>query len=939
MAIKCRLKRNAPALVILVLGVSLFHARGLRPGYTFLPVDLAGNNLPWRAGPPQPLQNWLISDSLYEFYPFLTNAVNSIRHAGHWPLWNPRILHGHPVVADPLNQPFYPLFVALGVVLGAARGLAIGLWLHAILAAVLTYGLLRTIGGRRPAAVLGAFTYALSGYMVTWFEATHRVSTLAWLPGVLWTFEIAVRRRSLRYACLAALMMALAILGGQFQLAATFILFLGLYAIGRSIESVRRGDGRHAWPLVVLVITAGLGALLSAIQTIPFAEFLNLSQRTLSQGLLDPLPVQQLITLIIPDFYGNPASTGSYWGAFNFSEGTIYAGLPALLLAGMAPFCVRRFFAVYMSLVTLAATFFIIGGPGVRLLGSVSVLKYVSLHRSAFLLPLIVALLAAETMSAPGISIRAAALVGGILAVAAALAIYLNWGQVQAHWQELQTPIIQAAGLLIVAIGLLGLRERLPHLRRQADWGLVGLVFVDLFLAGGRFNPAGPIADLMPPTPAIDYLREHAGLHRVVAYQLDDSVLFGPNVLSTYGLAEAGGYSSLVSARLQQLVRAGDPKIDVSWMAQNNNMVAFSHPSRRLLDLLQVGYVVSPAQLVDPGVRAEFVVDECDGYTGEIAGTHSASGHFRVQDIPINRLDLRFRVDPPAPTGAALAIRMWQGTGRERLVLDDRVNIAELQDQQALTLYFEPERDAPGHTYVWEVAATEAAPHTGVSLCTDTAGWPAISVYGADWSQVYQGEVHIFERLAPLPRAYVVYAAEHIPDDAQAVRRLLDGSFDLRNAVVTANQLDLPTEAATPATPAEIVAYEDTRVVINVSAIQQGLLILGDQFYPGWQAYLDGRPATVYRVNHVMRGVVLPAGDHQVVFRFAPASLRVGGRLSLAGLVVLLILGACGTLGEIHPKLYTIVNRYGNRLQFLNCSRISDRASSPTVPSEIGGIG
>lgn len=372
--------------------------------------------------------------------------------------------------------------------------------------------------------------------------------------------------------------------------------------------------------------------------------------------------------------------------------------MPALLLAGMAPFCTRRFFAVYMSLVALAATFFIIGGPGVRLLGSVPVLKYVSLHRSTFLLPLIIALLAAKTMSAPRISIRVATLVGGSLAMAAALTIYLNWGQVQAHSQELQRPFVQATALLVSAMGLLMLRERFPNIRRQADWGLVGLVSVDLFLAGSRFNPAGPIADLMPPTPAIDYLRQHAGLHRVVAYQLDDAVLFGPNVLSTYGLAEASGYSSLVSARLQQLVRAGDPKLDIWWMAQNNNMVAFSHPSRRLLDLLQVGFAVSPRPLSDPGIRAEIVVDGCNGDTGEIAGTHAVSGSFRVRDTAINRLDLRFRVDPPAQTGELLAIRLWQGPDRERLVLDDRVNVADLKNQQTLTLYFEPERDAPGQT-------------------------------------------------------------------------------------------------------------------------------------------------------------------------------------------------------------------------------------------------
>jgi uncharacterized membrane protein YfhO len=40
--------------------------------------------------------------------------------------------------------------------------------------------------------------------------------------------------------------------------------------------------------------------------------------------------------------------------------------------------------------------------------------------------------------------------------------------------------------------------------------------------------------------------------------------------------------------------------------------------------------------------------------------------------------------------------------------------------------------------------------------------------------------------------------------------------------------------------------------------------------------YVDGKPAEIVRVNQILRGVLLPAGDHQVVFRFQPASLRLG---------------------------------------------------------------
>lgn len=893
-------ERDVLVLVILVLGVSLFHTRGLLPGQTFLPVDLANNNLPWRSGPPQPLQNWLISDPLYEFYPFLVNAVNTIQRSGSWPLWNPRIFLGHPVIADPLNQPFYPFSaVGLGLVFGPARGFAIGLWLHGILAAVLTYGFLRTIRCRRYASVLGAFTYALSGYMVTWFETTFWVATLSWLPGILWAFELAMRRRSLRHTALAALIMALAILGGQFQFMVTFTLFLGLYAIGRTLKLYCRRDRAYTWPLVVLAVTVGLGALLSAILTVPSVEFLGLSRRVVSRGLFDRLSLQQLITLIVPSFYGNPATIGPYWGKGNFSESTIYAGLPALLLACMAPFCTRRFFAFYLFGLAAATVYFVIGGPGVQLLGSLPMLKYASLHRSAFLLPLLVAPLTAMTLSEPEVPTGVGAVIGLILAAAVGLAVYLNWGQAQEHWRLLQRPILQAAVLLAVTIALLALRKRSPNAHNLANWSLAGLVFTDLFLYGSRYNPAGPIAELMPPTPAIEYLQERVGLYRVVAYQLNNQVLFGPNVLSIFDIAESGGYSSMVSARFHQLVTAGDPEIDVWWMNRNDNMITFSHPSRRLLELLQVAYVVSPVPLADPGVRAELLAGDCDGDSGEIAGGRTVSGSFVVQDTTINRLDLRFRVYRPGQASGTLVIRMWQGANRERLMLEAHQDVAQLEDQQGLTLFFEPEREAPGQIYVWEVAAAKSIPHTGVGLCTDTDNQPAISVYGTDWSEVYQGKVYIFERLSPLPRAYVVYAAEHIPDDAQAVNRLLDETFDLRNVAIVADPLDLPSETNVFASQAEIVTYQDTQVVVKALALQSGLLILGDQFYPGWKAYLDGQPTSVIRVNHVLRGVVLPPGEHEIVFKFAPTSLRTGGYLSLAGVIILITLAAL----EQHPQV------------------------------------
>ncbi|HEX6383414.1 MAG TPA: YfhO family protein [Anaerolineae bacterium] len=873
--------------LILALCVSLFHWRGLQPGYTFLPVDLANNNLPRRSEERRPLQNSLISDPLYQFYPFLNEAILTIRHEHAWPLWNPNIMLGHPSLGDPLAQPFYPVLLGLGLIVGPGRGFTLGLWLQAILAASLVYGWLRAVRCSRIAAVAGAITYALGGYMVTWFETTFWLSTLAWLPGVLWAYELALQKQSLRFAAVAAAAMGLAILGGQFQFALVFTIVFGLYALGRALEMRLEQSRVSLSPIVVYLIIVALGVLLSGILLLPATEFLGVSRRIVERGLNDPLPWQQFITLIVPNFYGNPAKVASYWGVGNFSEGTIYAGVVALLPACIAPLTQKRFFTRFIALVTLVVIYFIIGGPGVSALGSLPGFKYASLHRTTFILPLLMAYLAAQTLSATIVSARLAGLISAMLLGIVLLALYMDLGEARSHWTFLRHEVSKAALLLALALCLLWIRARFSRYRDWAQWGLATLIFVDLFVFGSRFNPAGPIQHLMPDTASIDFLKKNV-TQRVVALQRNDEVLFGPNVLSLSGLAEAGGYSSIVISRYHQLVSAADPELDVWWMNRGGNMMTFSNPSLRLLDLFQVSHLVSPVPIDISSIRGEIQNGECSQTSQPITREHPVRGRFVVHEAAINRLDFRLQIlDPIRARTSNLMVRLWQGSDNGRLVLETQQAVPAASEQGWLVVFFAPEKNAPGQTYVWEIS-TDAA-HTGTSLCLGANGQPAIRVYGSDWTQVYQDDVFIYERLAPLPRAYVVYAAEHIERDASAVERLLDAKFSIRHSAVTARAVPLPATPDIPATPARIVGYEDTRVVVTAHAERQGLLVLGDQFYPGWQVTVDGRRAPLLRANHIFRAVLLPAGEHEVVFEFRSRSLSAGGLLSAIGVILMIL--------------------------------------------------
>ncbi len=93
--------------------------------------------------------------------------------------------------------------------------------------------------------------------------------------------------------------------------------------------------------------------------------------------------------------------------------------------------------------------------------------------------------------------------------------------------------------------------------------------------------------------------------------------------------------------------------------------------------------------------------------------------------------------------------------------------------------------------------------------------------------------------------------------------------------------------------PAETVTVDHEgpqRVELTATLRSGGLVVISDVFYPGWTLTVDGEPAEILRTNRAMRGVVLPAGTHRLVFRYEPLLLRVGMGISVVGLIGLLVL-------------------------------------------------
>ena len=119
----------------------------------------------------------------------------------------------------------------------------------------------------------------------------------------------------------------------------------------------------------------------------------------------------------------------------------------------------------------------------------------------------------------------------------------------------------------------------------------------------------------------------------------------------------------------------------------------------------------------------------------------------------------------------------------------------------------------------------------------------------------------------------------------EAIKVMQAPTFDPLTMAVVEGDSDLRASGS-PGT-VSVTSYSQQYVELEVEAQQPCLLVLTDTFYPGWTAAVDGSTAQILPTDVAFRGVVVPAGTHQVTFHFAPTSFRIGIAMAAIALVLL----------------------------------------------------
>ena len=101
----------------------------------------------------------------------------------------------------------------------------------------------------------------------------------------------------------------------------------------------------------------------------------------------------------------------------------------------------------------------------------------------------------------------------------------------------------------------------------------------------------------------------------------------------------------------------------------------------------------------------------------------------------------------------------------------------------------------------------------------------------------------------------------------------------------------------------QLVKNDNDLVQYKSNSSANEFAVFSEVYYPaGWKAFIDGKETAIAKVNYVLRGIQVPAGNHNIEFRFEPQGYITGNTISLIFSIVLVALLGLGIFFEARRK-------------------------------------
>ncbi len=640
--VRTALHRGATLPLLVLCGFALLLMWRSVLGDIFLPLDIVPHQHPWRFSYERvPVNNPINSDIIQQVYPRrqLTRLIVS---QGAWPLWNPTILTGTPLLADGQSTFFY-LPSVLFLILPLAQAFGYYAILQVVLAGVGSYAFARRLGLDRGAATLTGICYMFSGYVLSWLQFPHHSGAMAMLPWCFWAIERACQGKRWAHWAAAGVVLALPLLA-HIQLSFYIYVGTGCYLLARVVEMQ---PWKHRLSLMLgYGLAVVLALALSAVQLVPQVALSAEGQRgdEVTEEYTASTQFVSILRLMFPLIGGQPRAVEPQWGPELLQAPQPYAGLAPLGLAVVAVLLSRHRATTIFTMLSIGALALALRTPLLQVFMTLvpPYRQFTDHNRWYALWGFTIAVLAglgAQALVERGRRSRVPPLWTRhvnrtVLAIVILSLATWTWQHLalftpQSRYGEYitlirqhpLTPVALFAVCSVVVIAVLASR-RVPRL---LAWAMtLTVVVADVLWYGGNYNTTtnlslyNPTTDLVaglaseapvpekpellyPPARQLAFFQSQPKPFRIMA---GDYPALQPNLATAYELEDVRGYQSLYLARYNRLARLIDGKDYTEAANEGGTSLrpyftsAYSH--RRLLDMLNVQFIFFPPGSKNP---------------------------------------------------------------------------------------------------------------------------------------------------------------------------------------------------------------------------------------------------------------------------------------------------------------------------------------------------
>ncbi len=795
------------------------------PRYHFTSVFAAGLlatliifYFPWLFG----VQSFYVTDITNHFEP-TTRILSEYWKNGQFQLWNPYAHCGEPQIAIPQPNLFYPpnwIFAWLSF----NPALATNLIGHQFLAGMGNFLLVASLGwGFLPAAIAGTIA-ALSAYMFSLSTNYTLMASAAWLPLIIWCLRsMKTERRNYLYMTFATISMSMMIMTGRPEIfAPAFLLIAGYICLSylRDLKSNIAGNRVFVWQVVAIV----LALLLACPFILPTLEWQALSPRA----------------------HGLVAKEVLVWSA------NWYDFLSVLLPQPLGDLLVHpeKFLNIVAARPGYPPYLIAFVGPAVTALALIGIfdMSFSAGIVMSFLMIAFVVFAAGDNLPvAPYLVSQFPKL--AILRYPVKLLFFPVWF----------LSIFAARGFYLVAQGRVGKRSLAANM---GMWLVVALIGLSLPLyqnsVGIAFAQSGSAAyfkasqlignslALMAAFAMVVLTAAHLKQKEKLSNMVFSAIILG----SIYSLLLIHAYSYTYHFAQKDFFDNKPTYIEKKLASLNEDITQLASGQVRFVTLYFSGLLMPnkllaggdpywPAsyyqygrQILTPSTHFDRKLCSSFGYEGaETADYRKLFVESFNKSHLATGVNAQGDMDKPFYRFCQITSTKYVFGMIDRLVRGRFVQSAKLDSR-----YFQ--------------------------LIDEDRTW----------------NLRIYKVIEPLPRIYMSYRWKNIEPTAQidAIINTDTKDIDPKSLTLVWNDQPMPQAGGAPDWQAEFIENSACRLRMKVKSKTSGLFVMTDHYYPNWLALVDGNEVPIQRVNGVFRGLFLDAGEHNIEFRYEPASLQKG---------------------------------------------------------------